>query len=66
MKSPREQDQYRERIRVQTLAWAQGRPYHEPIEDECCPDFSCCHPELLEPDVTARWAYYHEKHGGLH
>ena len=54
---------YHERMKSQALAWAQGRPYHEPIDDECCPDFSCCHPDLFTADVTERWRYYHERYG---
>ena len=55
---------YRERIKAQTLAWAQGRPYHEPIDDECCPDFSCCFPDLFNKNEEQRWAHYHSKYGG--
>lgn len=50
----------KERANAQLLAWAQGRPYHNTVDDECCPDFSCCHPDLLEKDPAARWRQYHE------
>lgn len=33
--------------------WVKGEPKHGA---ECCPDFSCCHPDLLQP-VTVRLAY---------
>lgn len=34
--------------RDQQLAeWVKGNPIHG---DECCPDFSCCRPELLAPE----------------
>lgn len=56
--------QYQERAKAQMLAWAQGRPYHNRIDDECCPDFSCCKPELYEHDAAKRWAAYHDAHGG--
>lgn len=56
---------YKERARNQSLAWAQGRPYHEPINDECCPDFSCCFPDLFTKDETQRW-HWHAKHHGAH
>ena len=56
-------DAYYERVRVQTFAWAEGRPYHNRIDDECCPDFSCCQPELFEADEAERWRQYHERHG---
>jgi hypothetical protein len=29
-------------IDYQVNAWARGNPLHNPIRDECCPDFSCC------------------------
>lgn len=33
--------------------WLAGNPQHngspEDAESECCPDFSCCRPELLQP-----------------
>ena len=42
----------------QISEWLSGRPWHNPFtpdgeygetaeDGECCPDFSCCHPELL-------------------
>ena len=30
-------------------SWQQGKPIHNDEADECCPDFSCCRPELLAP-----------------
>lgn len=53
-----EQRAYRERVRQQTLSWAIGRPYHNRIDDECCPDFSCCNPELFEKNDGKRWEVY--------
>lgn len=32
--------------------WVKGVPLHNPIRDECCPDFSCCKPELLVDEDT--------------
>ena len=29
--------------------WVQGKPVHNKTRDECCPDFSCCDPDLLAP-----------------
>ena len=26
--------------------WVEGESIHNKSEDECCPDFSCCHPIL--------------------
>lgn len=33
----------------QLQQWLEGRPVHNQERDECCPDFSCCCPELLAP-----------------
>lgn len=31
--------------------WRAGMPVHDHMNDECCPDFSCCSPKLLtKPD----------------
>lgn len=51
---PRPHD-YERRMRSQMLSWAMGRPYHEPVADECCPDFSCCIPEMFTEDDAERW-----------
>ena len=40
-------DGYKERLETQTINWLNGKPEHNKIDDECCPDFSCCTPELL-------------------
>ncbi len=29
--------------------WVEGKSVHNPDRDECCPDFSCCRPDLLAP-----------------
>lgn len=56
---------YHLRAEAQSLAWAQGSPYHNVIDDECCPDFSCCHPDLFEKDESKRWQYHHKQYGNL-
>ena len=56
---------YADRVHHQSLAWAQGRPYHNQIDDECCPDFSCCMPALFTKDDDKRWQQYHQRHGRL-
>jgi hypothetical protein len=50
---------YPSAAKYQLLEWAAGRPWHNPwspgatapgfksSDGECCPDFSCCSPELL-------------------
>lgn len=41
---------YKERASAQREACARGEHKHNPYEDECCPCFGCCVPELAEPD----------------
>lgn len=41
---------YKERCEEQLDEWVKGNPIHNKIDDECCPDFSCCKPELLASD----------------
>ena len=48
---------YRRRVRLQTRAWVNGQPKHNHIDNECCPDFSCCNPKLFEADRDKREAY---------
>ena len=35
--------------REQLEKWVAGESIHNNERDECCPDFSCCDPELLAP-----------------
>lgn len=56
---------YQERVRLQTLAWAEGHPRHNRVDDECCPDFSCCMPDLFTADAGERWQHYATKHGRM-
>lgn len=45
-----------ERIEAQLRAWVDGNPTHNTVDNECCPDFSCCAPNLLaEPAVRQRF-----------
>ena len=39
---------YKERINHQLKEWVKGNSIHNTIDGECCPDFSCCKPELLQ------------------
>lgn len=43
-----------ESIDYQLDQWVKGKPVHNPIRDECCPDFSCCRPDLLMPEETRK------------
>lgn len=38
---------YRAALKAQMDAWVAGNPIHCVFSNECCPDFSCCHPEGL-------------------
>ena len=35
-------DAYHKRMMTQLIEWVAGRPIHNPIDNECVPDFSCC------------------------
>lgn len=52
-------------IDKQLQAWVYGNPVHNKERDECTPDFSCCHPELLadlETRLKFEKAHYHRDH----
>ena len=34
---------------TQLSLWQEGKPIHDTERNACCPDFSCCIPELLAP-----------------
>jgi len=38
---------YKQRVEYQIDQWVKGKSIHNDIENECCPDFSCCKPEFL-------------------
>lgn len=40
---------YKERSNNQLEEWVKGNPIHNKVDKECCPDFSCCKPEALQP-----------------
>lgn len=44
---------YEESLKYQTDEWVAGRPWHNTVSDECCPDFSCCRPDMMW-DANAR------------
>lgn len=45
-------DSYRRRSDEQLAQWLEGDPRHNDVDEECCPDFSCCQPDLLAPRET--------------
>ena len=34
--------------------WVNGESVHNDERGECCPDFSCCRPELLAPEQVRK------------
>jgi hypothetical protein len=39
---------------LQIEEWVEGRSAHNLDRDECCPDFSCCTPELQASEAERR------------
>ena len=54
--NPRAVAKYKLRALEQTEQWVNGIARHNIIDNECCPDFSCCIPELFEHDREKRAA----------
>lgn len=42
-------ESYKDRSQYQLDQWVKGNPIHNKADDECCPDFSCCNIEFLQP-----------------
>jgi hypothetical protein len=40
---------YKERCDNQLEEWVKGNPIHNTKDEECCPDFSCCTTNSLQP-----------------
>lgn len=50
-------------VQHQLERWVAGESLHNPTRNECCPDFSCCRPELKAPKRTRqRFAKAHADH----
>ncbi len=49
-KHPTPHDAYRKRCYDQLIQWVAGNSIHNEVDGECCPDFSCCKPELKAPE----------------
>lgn len=45
---------YQQRAYQQTVDWVNGKPLHNNVDNECCPDFSCCVPSLFETRRSIR------------
>lgn len=50
----------------QWLLWMNGVSTHDKTWDECCPDFSCCKPEMKVPFLEVRAAIGSEAVHGFH
>ena len=48
---------YRITVNIQLILWVLGISIHNMYGDECCPDFSCCVPELKEKSFIKRLKY---------
>lgn len=55
----------KESIDYQLEQWVKGKPIHDHIRDKCCPDFSCCHPNLLAPEEIRKKFAEASKAGGI-
>lgn len=51
---------YQKRVYQQGIDWVNGKPVHNTVDDECCPDFSCCFPTLFETDKKIRIAMHNK------
>lgn len=40
---------YKERANHQLNEWVKGNSIHNDVDNECCPDFSCCNNEIDTP-----------------
>ncbi len=49
---------YQQRAIEQGRKWVAGESHHNRVDDECCPDFSCCMPVLFERDRAKRVESY--------
>lgn len=49
---------YQQRAIDQGLQWVAGESHHNLVDDECCPDFSCCEPRLFERCPAKRMSEY--------
>jgi hypothetical protein len=52
---------YKLRSLAQAEAWVRGESKHNDIDNECCPDFSCCRPDLFIFDRLCRLEIYNEQ-----
>jgi len=53
---------YKQRALECSLLWVAGESQHNEVDDECCPDFSCCCPTLFEQDKEKRVAQFNKQY----
>ena len=46
-------------IDYQVNEWVKGNSLHNPVRDECCPDFSCCEDTKWTKEERVKFAGYH-------
>ena len=61
-------DGYKERCLEQLQNWVEGKSIHNKIDDECCPDFSCCNNVSETPLETRKIfkAAYEQENWDIH
>lgn len=52
--------EYQKSVLAQTEAWVNGFSYHSKETNECCPDFSCCRPDMFQKDASKRTEVLHK------
>lgn len=45
---------YTERVDFQLKMWVGGKSLHNHVDDECCPDFSCCNADMVTDEETRK------------
>jgi len=50
--------EYQKRALKQSEDWVNGKSTHNTVDDECCPDFSCCMPHLFERNRLVRLEHH--------
>lgn len=51
---PHERQKYNDLSVAQLILWHNGDCRHHAMTGECCPDFSCCYPDMYEGDTEKR------------
>lgn len=57
---PPELTPYQQRALAQAKQWISGESVHNTIDDECCPDFSCCEPNLFTRNRLSRIDHFNK------